>query len=156
VAKGWAAYQAVQRLQEHGPALANAGGDIAISAPHTDGSEWQIGVNNPFERGTDFEFLYIKSGGVATSGTDHRRWLQGDHLRHHIINPLTGQPVETNLLTVTIIAPNVMEAEAAAKAVMIMGMDDGLAWIESNPHLAGMLMVENGHVLYSRKMQEYL
>jgi len=49
VAKGWAAYQAMQRLQEQGPALVNAGGDIAISGPHSDGSEWQIGVNNPFE-----------------------------------------------------------------------------------------------------------
>jgi thiamine biosynthesis lipoprotein len=156
VAKGWAAYQAVQRLQERGPALVNAGGDIAISGPHTDGSEWQVGVNNPFERGTDFETLYIKSGGVATSGTDRRRWLQGDRLRHHIINPLTGQPVETNLLTVTIVAPDVMEAEAAAKAVLIMGVDDGMAWIESNPHLAGLLMIENGHALYSKKMQEYL
>jgi len=155
VAKGWAAHQAMQRLQEYGPALVNAGGDIAISA-FADGSEWQVGVNNPFERGTDFESLYIKSGGVATSGIDRRRWLQGDRLRHHIIDPRTGEPVETNLLTVTIVAPDVMEAEAAAKAVMIMGADDGLAWVESNPHLAGILMVENGHALYSKKMQEYL
>jgi thiamine biosynthesis lipoprotein len=156
VAKGWAAHQAMQRLQEQGPALVNAGGDVAISGPHTDGSEWQIGVNNPFERGADFEFLYVKDGGVATSSTDHRRWVQDGRLRHHIINPLTGQPVETSLLSATIIAPTVMEAEAAAKTVMIMGVDDGMAWIESNPHLAGLLMVENGHALYSKKMQEYL
>ncbi|MCJ7431955.1 MAG: FAD:protein FMN transferase [Anaerolineales bacterium] len=156
VAKGWAAHQAMGQLREQGPVLVNAGGDIAISGPHADGSEWQIGVNNPFERGKDFEFLYVKGGGVATSSTDHRRWMQDGRLRHHIINPLTGQPVETNLLSATIIAPTVMEAEAAAKTVMIMGADDGMAWIESNPHLAGLLMVENGHALYSRKMQEYL
>lgn len=156
VAKGWAAHQAMQRLQEQGPTLVNAGGDIAISASHSDGSEWEIGVNNPFERGTDFEFLYVKSGGVATSGTDHRRWMKDGRLRHHLINPLTGQPVETSLLSATIIAPTVMEAEAAAKTVMIMGVDDGIAWVESNPHLAGLLMAENGHALYSQKMQEYL
>jgi len=50
----------------------------------------------------------------------------------------------------------VSQGAAFGAALAILGAEDGMAWIESNPHLAGLLMVENGHALYSRKMQEYL
>ena len=156
VAKGWAAHQAMKRLQAEGPVLVDAGGDISISGPHSDNSEWMIGVRNPFEKETDFEFLYVERGGVATSGRDRRRWLQGDRLRHHLIDPLTGQPAETDVLTATVVAPTVMEAEAAAKAALLMGAEDGLLWIESRPELAALVVLENGQALYSKRMLEYL
>lgn len=156
VAKGWAAHQAMKRLQAEGPALVDAGGDIAISGPPSDNSKWVIGVRNPFDQQNDFEFLYLKGGGVATSGRDRRRWLQGNRLRHHLIDPLTGQPAETDVLTATVVAPTVMEAEAAAKAVMIMGAQDGLSWVESQPDLAALAVLENGQALYSKRMLEYL
>ncbi len=155
-AKGWAAHQAMERLQVEGPALVNAAGDIAVSGPCSNGAPWEIGVKSPFEPEKYFDTLYLKGGGVATSGKDRRRWMQGERLRHHIINPMTGQPAETNVLTATIIAPSVMYAEAASKAVLIMGADDGMAWIESNPDLAGLIVLENGHAHYGKKMQEYL
>ena len=126
VAKGWAAHQTAERLKEYGPVLMNAAGDIAISGPRADGEAWQIGVKNPFKPGSDFEVLKLKRCGVATSGKDRRRWSRNGQLRHHIIDPYTGQPVETNVLTATVVAPTVMEAEAAAKAVLILGGDDGL------------------------------
>jgi thiamine biosynthesis lipoprotein len=156
VAKGWAAHQAMTVLQAEGPALVDAGGDISISGPHSDGSAWEIGVRNPFERETDFEFLYVERGGVATSGRDRRRWLQGNRLRHHLIDPLTGQPAVTDVSPATVVAPTVMEAEAAAKAALLMGAEDGLRWIESRPELAALVVLENGQALYSKRMLEYL
>lgn len=153
VAKGWAAHQAMARLQSEGPVLVNAGGDIAV---YSDDMEWKIGVRNPFEPDNDFEYAHLARGGVATSGKDRRRWMQGDRLRHHIINPLTGQPAETNILTATVVAPTVMEAEAAAKALLIMGVDDGMRWVESQPQFAALAVLENGHAIYSSRMQEYL
>jgi thiamine biosynthesis lipoprotein len=53
IAKGWAAHQAVTRLQAAGPALVNAGGDIAISGPRIDGTAWPIGVINPLQKGEE-------------------------------------------------------------------------------------------------------
>jgi len=156
VAKGWAAHQAMGRLKVVGPVLVNAAGDIAISGPCSNGAAWEIGVKNPFEKETDFEILYVKRGGVATSGKDRRRWIQNDQLRHHIIDPKTGLPAVTDLMSATVIAPDVMEAEAAAKAAMILGADDGLAWIETREELAGLLVLENGQAWYSKRMKEYL
>jgi thiamine biosynthesis lipoprotein len=164
VAKGWAAHQAIKRLQAEGaarsgskcPALIDAAGDIAISGPRADGSPWQVGVADPFHPDEEIEVLYLKQNGVATSGKDRRRWLRNGIMHHHIIDPATGQPADSDLLTVTVIAPDVLQAEAAAKAVFILGSRAGLEWIESHPELAGLLILDNGEMIYSHHMEEYL
>jgi len=156
VAKGWAAHQTAERLKEYGSALMNAAGDIAISGALANGAPWQIGIRNPFEPGADFENLNLRRCGVATSGKDRRHWNQNGLPRHHIIDPYTGQPAETNVVTATIVAPTVMEAEAAAKATLILGAEEGLKWIEADPVLAGIIVLENGHTLYSQRINEYL
>lgn len=156
VAKGWAAHQTVEKLKKHGPCLMNAGGDIAISGPRMDGSPWVIGVSNPFETGSDLDVLQVKRGGVASSGKDRRHWNQNGVFRHHIINPYTGQPAETDLLRVTVLAPTVMEAEAAAKTAFILGYEKGLEWIESRPEFAAVMILETGELIHSQRMYEYL
>jgi len=154
IAKGWAAQQTVERLQEYGPCLMNSGGDIAISGSRLDASPWPIGVSNPFETGTDLEVLHLKRSGVASSGKDRRHWNQNGVFRHHIIDPFTGLPAETNLLRVTVVAPSVMEAEAAAKTAFILGLEKGLAWIESLPSFESVMILENGQMIYSTGIQE--
>jgi thiamine biosynthesis lipoprotein len=156
VAKGWAAHQAMKRLQAGGPALIDAAGDIAISGPLADGSPWPIGVADPFHKGEEIETLHLTECGVATSGKDRRRWTRGGVLQHHIIDPVTNEPVETDLLTVTVIAQDVMQAEAAAKAAFILGSRVGLEWIEARPQFAALFILDNGEMLYSQKMEEYL
>jgi FAD:protein FMN transferase len=158
IAKGWAAGQAVSRLQEVGSVLMNCGGDIAISGPLLDGSPWEIGVYKPFDREGEYaEMLFFGQGcGVASSATDRRRWLQGNQIRHHIIDPRTGMPAQSDVLSATVVAPTAVEAEAAAKSILIQGSLDGLNWLEANPALAGLLILEDGQVLYSQKIIEYL
>jgi FAD:protein FMN transferase len=156
IAKGWAAHQAMERLQVEGPALVDAAGDIAISGPRSDGGPWQIGIADPFHKGEEIEILFVNGCGVATSGKDRRRWHRDGALKHHIINPLTNQPAETDVLTVTVIAPNVMQAEAAAKAAFIQSSGPGLDWIEAHPEFAALFILDNGRTIYSEKMEEYL
>jgi len=156
VAKGWAAYQTAGRLKVNGPALMNAGGDIAISGPRLNGESWLIGISNPFEPDKDLVTLHLRGGGVATSGKDRRRWMQGAFLNHHIIDPHTGLPAITDVLTATVIAPTVMEAEAAAKSVFLLGSGAGLEWLETDSGLAGILVLDNGQVLASSRAEEYL
>lgn len=156
VTKGWAAHQAALRLSEFGSALVDAGGDIAISGPRPGGDPWPVGINDPVLPGTYFEVLQLESGGVATSGKDYHRWLQGGTWQHHIIDPRTGLSATTDVLSATILAPTVLEAEAAAKAVIILGSEDGMDWLEADPSLAGVLVLDNSERLYSHKMDDYL
>jgi thiamine biosynthesis lipoprotein len=155
VAKGWAAHQAAQRLAEFGPALVSAGGDIAITAEQTNGEPWPIAIDDPFRPGEFLNTLMLSACGVATSGTDYRRWKQGGRWNHHIIDPRNGQPAQTDIVAATIIAPTAMQAEMAAKAVLISGSQPGMEWVEARPELSGMLVLETGEILFCNHMDNY-
>ena len=155
VAKGWAAHQAMERLKMAGPALVNAGGDVAVSGPQADGGRWSIDIADPFRPGEYNGTLCVGKGGVATSGKDYRRWTRGGLPQHHIIDPRTGLSAETDVLTATVIASTVMEAEAIAKMVVILGSQPGLGYLNSDPSLSGLLILENGERLYTSNYKDY-
>jgi thiamine biosynthesis lipoprotein len=157
VAKGWAADRAARRLGASAAALIDAGGDIAVSGPPSGGPGWSIGVADP--KGSpeaQVEVLRLARGGVATSGRDYRRWEQEGSWMHHILDPRTALPAHTDVLSATVVAPTATEAEAAAKAALILGSQEGLAWIDDRPALAGLLVLEDGQVLRSRRLKRYL
>jgi thiamine biosynthesis lipoprotein len=156
VAKGWAADQAMKRLQSYGPALVDAGGDIAASGLLEEGQSWLVGIENPLDSEASLGTLGLGRCGVATSGRDYRRWKQAGAWKHHIIDPRTGEPAETDVLSATIIAPTISEAEMAAKAVLILGSQMGLDWLDAHPAYAGMLVAENGQVIYGPSFENYL
>jgi len=155
-AKGWAAYQAMLRLQGFGPVLVNAGGDIAASAALNSGRSWPVGIADPLIAQEELALLALRSCGVATSGIDYRRWLKDGRWKHHIIDPRTCEPAATDLLSVTIIAPNVLQAEAAAKVVMILGSFAGQDWLEAHLDLSALLVLQDGRLLLAGNMDKYL
>ncbi len=148
-AKGWAAQQAMQRLQEYGPALVDAGGDIAVSGAQADGRPWPVAVADPLQVQENLGVLMLESCGVATSGIDYRRWFRDGAWKHHIIDPRTGEPAETDLMSVTVVAGDVLLAETAAKQVMILGSQAGQDWLERNPELSAVLALQDGQVFYT-------
>jgi thiamine biosynthesis lipoprotein len=156
IAKGWAADAAARRLRSLGPALVDAGGDVAASGPRADGQPWPVGVADPLHPGQTIALLALGRGGVATSGRDYRRWQADGVWRHHILDPRTGQPAETDILAATVVGPSAAQSEVAAKAALILGGRDGLAWLEARPDFAGLLALEDGRVLVSRRMNDYL
>jgi thiamine biosynthesis lipoprotein len=156
VAKGWAAGQAARRLAAAGPALVDAGGDIAVSGPMADGSPWPIAIADPFRPEGSLGTLLIVRGAAATSGREYRRWRRGGAEQHHIIDPRTGRPARTDVLTATVVAPDGPAAEVAAKVALILGSREGLAWIDARPTLAGLLVLEGGRVVRSRRIDAYL
>jgi thiamine biosynthesis lipoprotein len=156
IVKGWAADRAAKKLGVHGPALIDAGGDIAVSGPRSDGSPWPIGVLNPFQPDRPFETLKIDRCGVATSGKDYRRWLRDGKWQHHLIDPRTGLPAQTDVLSATVIAPTAYEAEIAAKVIAITGSEHGLTWLEDQPDYAAIIVREDGQAIYSAQMERYV
>lgn len=155
VAKGWAADLTARQLHQTAPTLVDAGGDIAVSGPQTDGGAWPIAIADPFHPDKQLELLMIPCGGVATSGRDYRRWRSGETWLHHIIDPRTGVPAATDLVSVTVIAPSTHEAEVATKTAFILGSDAGLAWLTARPHLAGFLVREDGEQIRTATLNAY-
>jgi thiamine biosynthesis lipoprotein len=155
VAKGWAADRAAKRLAVHGPALVDAGGDVAVRHAPRREQGWPIGVTDPFNPDQQLALLIVPRGGVATSGRDYRRWQQDGAWRHHIIDPRTGFPARTDVLTATVVASTTASAEMAAKAALILGSKAGLKWLEARPSLAGLLVCEDGRVIHTRRLKNY-
>lgn len=156
-AKGWVAREAVRRLSAAGPALVDAGGDIAVSGAMADGGPWPIAIVSPFGAAEEsLAVLQLASGAVATSGRDYRRWRQGGQEQHHLIDPRTGRPAVTDVLAATVVAADCGSAELAAKTALILGSRDGMAWIEARPELAACLVLEGGRVLHSRGLTRFL
>jgi FAD:protein FMN transferase len=156
IAKGWAANKAAERLAVTGSALVNAGGDIAIKNITGKGMKWSVGIVDPMNEGDFLKTLFTCGGGVATSGRDYRHWMQGDLERHHIIDPRTSQPAQSDVLTATVIAPDAIEAEMAAKTALILGSRDGKSWLESRSGFAGFLVLDQGKTVQTSNFVNYL
>jgi len=116
IAKGDAVDRAAELLGRAGPCLVNAGGDLAVRGVPADGL-WPVGVETPNGELT----LGLERGALATSGRDRRRWTRGGAERHHVIDPASGRPAETDLLRVTVRAETAVAAEVRAKALLLAG-----------------------------------
>ncbi|PDW02011.1 FAD:protein FMN transferase [Candidatus Viridilinea mediisalina] len=152
-AKGWAADHLARWLGRSAPALVDLGGDIAVSGPRADGSPWAIGIADPFAPADELELIMLKEGAIATSGRDFRRWYRTGQAYHHIIDPRTGMPATSDLLSVTIVAPNALTAEMAAKVVLMLGRNAGIAWLNQRPQLAGIVLDNEGWAIQTATMQ---
>jgi FAD:protein FMN transferase len=121
--KGLAADLVVGRLLEAGVAgaLVDLGGDIVCrgSAPHPAG--WGIAVEDPLVVGRNLLSLTIGSGAVATSSRLLRRWQRGSEVKHHLIDPTTGDPLDTPLVAATAVAGEAWWAEALTKSIFVGG-----------------------------------
>ncbi len=157
VAKGWAVDKLARRFGVSGPVLIEIGGDIAVSGQRANGSPWAIAVTNPLTPAdtSPLALVLLSTGGIATSGRDYRRWQVGERTFHHIIDPRTGAPAETDVISATIIAPTALEAEVVAKVVLILGSKKGIAWLEQRPALAGLVVCDNGDVNISERWKQY-
>ena len=132
VAKGWLADRALGRLDSFPAAVVDADGDIAIRLRH--GQRWPLGIADPRSKDEDLLELDLVGSdrhggrhfGLATSGTSIHRWVHGDRLAHHLIDPRTGRPARTDIVQATVLAATAREAEALAKTAVILGSDAAL------------------------------
>ncbi|HEX3245895.1 MAG TPA: FAD:protein FMN transferase [Chloroflexota bacterium] len=151
VGKAWIAELIADDLGGVGPCLVDAGGDIAMRGipPHDDG--WTIGIADPLSPDDDLTQITVRERGVATSGIEYRRWQQGGIIRHHIIDPRSGEPAITDLLSVTVIARRAEEANLHALVALIHGAIDGQRYLDAQPEVDGLLVRADGSVLRTRE-----
>lgn len=128
IAKGWIAERAAHLLAEFATACAvNAGGDLfAVGTPAGE-TAWEIGLEDPRDENETITTLRVSPGAVATSSITKRRWHLGGKPMHHLIDPRTGLPANTDWLSVTAIAPRAAAAEVYAKSLLIAGSREAAA-----------------------------
>jgi len=138
IAKGDAADRAGEILGVAGPCFVSAGGDIAIHGVPKAGF-WPVNV----ETAEGTVHLRLTTGAVATSGRDCGRWRIAGQELHHLIDPSTGRPAETDLLRVTVVTATAVEGEIMAKALFLAGEDAAVR--EANElRVPAMLVTQDG------------
>jgi thiamine biosynthesis lipoprotein len=124
IGKGLAADLVCSELLAAGAegACVNLGGDVRVAGSGPDGEGWTIAVEHPWGS-LPVAVLGMAAGAVATSTTLRRRWEADGDFRHHIIDPRTGLPSDTDLTLATVVAADAWIAEVLAKAVLLAGKD---------------------------------
>jgi thiamine biosynthesis lipoprotein len=139
--KGWAVEEAVRRLDIAGAVncLVGAGGDFVARGEPEPGLPWRIGIRHPEIVDRVAAVVGVRTGAVATSGLYER----GDHIR----DPRTGA-IPRDLLSMTVVGPDLTWADAYATAAFTMGIE-GLGWVESHPGYGAIGITAGREVLWT-------
>ncbi len=134
IAKGFGvdAVAAVIREEGYADFLVEIGGEVVASGVREDGLPWVVGINRPVPGATTnavYRALALTNGAMATSG-DYRIFFEQDGLKYsHVIDPRSGYPVQNRVASVSVVAPDCALADGLATALMVMGVEEGLAVI---------------------------
>ena len=82
-----------------------------------------------------------------------RRWLKNGQTMHHLIDPRTGRPAVTDALAVTVVADRAVVAEVLAKAALILGTAEGLAWLGEMPGVAALIYTSTGQLRWTPSLE---
>lgn len=147
--KGWALANAAEMLRDAGYEnfYVEAGGDFQASGLNAEGRPWRAGIRNPFKPDEIVKVLTIGHGGVATSGT----YIRGQH----IYNPVTGGPTDPEIVSITVLGPDVCDADCYATAAFAMGRG-GIEFIESMPGFEGYMIDNNGTATFTSGFERYV
>jgi thiamine biosynthesis lipoprotein len=156
IGKGWTVDRVADWLAGHGPFLINAGGDLYAygAPPHQSG--WSIGIVDPWHPAQDILRLRVRQRAVSTSTLSRRSWQRGGRLMHHLIDPRTGQPAQTDCVSVSVVAHRVALAEVYAKTALILGVEAGQDWLNHLPDVEGLLLRNDGQLLVTDGFSDYV
>ena len=119
IGKGFAADLICEFLKERGAlgVMVELGGDLRAEGYSPRGRGWRLGVENPLQEGTYVSVLEIESGGLATSSRLKRTFTSEEGKdSHHLIDPVSGESMESEVLTVTVLAPTAWQAEGCRQS----------------------------------------
>ena len=168
VGKGYAVEQAAQAAEARGltSALISVGGNLRAIGTKPDGSQWVGGVENPWNSSEVYTngsstvaAVKMSDLSLVTSG-DYQRYFVVDGKRyHHIIDPKTGKPAESGLVSVTVVCGDGAWADALSTACFVLGEAGSLALrdtlaAEKNLRIELILVTDDGHVRYTAGLAE--
>lgn len=144
--KSWAIHNAAEILRQKGfkNFYVEIAGDIEVAGLNNEGKKWAIGIRNPFDKAENVKVVYLSERGIATSGTYERG--------EHIYNPKENK-VAKEIASITVIGPNIYEADRFATACFAMGKE-GIYFIEELLGFEGYMIDNNGVAIMTSGFEE--
>lgn len=152
IAKGYIADDLKRLLAEQGveSACLNLGGNVAVLGAKPDGSPWNVGIQDPNGAAQDvIAAVPCVDGSVVTSGLYERQFVQDGTLYYHILDPRTGYPVETDVVSSSLLTDSSTDGDAYATLLFLMGRDEALALVNGDECLEGLVVDDAGTVTLS-------
>ncbi len=147
--KGWAIFNAAElvRRDGHTDYYVEAGGDIQTAGKNAEGRPWRVGIRNPFNMREIVKVLALSNQGIATSGT----YVRGQH----IYNPKDQDDPLNEVVSITVVGPDVYEADRFATAAFAMGRR-GIYFIEKLTDFEGYMIDRTGQATFTSGLGRYL
>lgn len=159
IAKGYIADKIRDFLIENGVThgIISLGGNILCIQGKPDGSDFIIGIQKPFdEAAATVLTLRINDMSVVTSGIYERYFTENNQIYHHIIDPKTGYPSESGLVSVTILSDDSVTGDCLSTACLIMGKEKALKLLDSMDGVYGILIDEQMNIVYSEGASQFV
>lgn len=157
IAKGFAADEVRNIFLKHNikSALIDLGGNIFALGKKQDNTPWRVGIQNPFEpRGEFIGILNVINKSIVTSGNYERYFIKDEKRFHHIIDPKTGYPSESKIISATIISDNSIDGDGLSTGVYIIGVEKALRIIEEIKGIDAILVTEDKNVYMTSGIRE--
>ena len=156
VGKGYAGDEAAQILRERGitAALLDIGGNIQAIGTKPDGSDWRVGLKDPFSGGV-LGIIQVSDVAVVTSG-NYERFFTGEDgkVYGHIIDPATGHPVENGIASVSVIASEGKLCDALSTALFVMGLENAQDYWRQRRNYEMILIMEDGDIYLTEGIRD--
>jgi thiamine biosynthesis lipoprotein len=149
IGKGFAGDRIVEVLRRFGisSACSNLGGNVVTVGARPDGRPWQIGIQHPRQEKRLVGSVAVAGETVVTSGDYQRCFIDGGGKRHHhILDPTTGYPAESGLISVSIVTARSVAADPLSTALFVAGLEKGLDALRSFPETEAVLVDTDLHV----------
>lgn len=158
IAKGYTSNRIMEIFQEYGvtSAMVSLGGNVQTLGKKPDGTDWQVGIQNPDNvQGDLLGAVAVQDQAVITSGGYERYFEENGQTYIHILDPRTGCPAESGLTSVTIVSSNGMLADALSTSLYIMGLDEAEAyWRIYADEFDMILMTDDGTVYVTEGIRD--
>jgi FAD:protein FMN transferase len=155
IAKGYASDEVIAIYKKNGirKAIIDIGGNIGLLGSSPDGKPWRVGIQSPGkERGIYACVLSLTDCSLSTSGAYERFFEKNGKIYHHIINPSTGYPADSGLLSASIIAPMSVDSDALSK-IFVMGAEKGIALIKTISDTGAVLITKDKRIIITENLR---
>ncbi len=152
IAKGYIADRIKDYLKDNGVshAIINLGGDVLTMGSKLDGSDYNIGIQQPFgEAGDAITSVKVSNKAVATSGLYERYFEKDGEIYHHIISSTKGKPVSNSLASVTVITNSCLTADAVSTWCFLLGYKKALKLVDQLDNVDAVFITKKDKIRYS-------
>lgn len=156
--KGYAADYCIDFYKKAGinSAFVNFGGNVKAIGKNASGEDWRVGIQDPLQpRGTLLGAVAVSNMSVVTSGGYERFYTVKDSVFHHIIDPRTGYPSDSGLLSATVLYENSLCADAISTAVFVLGLEKGTALIKQYKGMSAILVTSAKEVYITAGVKDF-